>query len=527
MSAGVDKLVKLLRDSWRSRWWGVLAAAIVCLLGWLTIFLLPEKYEARASVYVNTASKLAPVLNGLAVERDIGSQVELVKQLLLSKEMLETVAQDASLYRANATEQEKAVTIADLRERIILTGGRTSRDNLYTITFRDRNRATALAVVGSLLDHFIKRTIGTKRGYSDSAERFLTSQKEEYEKRLSAAETSLAEFKRKNMGLLPGDRLDYFGKLQQEIDLRNQARDKLTQLQMQRDQIKRQMSGESPVTALPASGGGDSASDRGGTGGTNIDRRIADAENRLNQMRLQWTDSHPEVIAQRELLERLRQERTEYFNSLGVDGKTSGPVSIESNPVYNSLRIALSQLDLKVFELNAEISSRNGNIAQLQRLAGTLPQVEAEYQQLNRGYTVMKEQYEEVVKRLEKARLSGEAEHSEDVDFRIIEPAMADARPVFPKRLLLLPAVLVAALGIGAWVALMKSALDPVLYSVEDLLQITRIPMLGAVGFISPQLLRAQQQRATWSFVGALVLFIVALGGVLAFELMRTVASAA
>jgi polysaccharide chain length determinant protein (PEP-CTERM system associated) len=513
-----EKILRYVRDAWRSRWWGVLVAALVCIVGWTIIFLIPNQYEARASVYVNTASSLAPMLNGIAVESDVRSQLELVKQLLLSNEILATVAEDAQLDKAHATDKDRALTITELRQLIQLSGGRSSRDNLYTITFRDHDRAKSLAVVQSLLDHFIKRTIRSKRGYSDSAARFLNTQKDEYEKRLSAIENQLAEFKRKNMGLLPGERLDYFGQLQQAMDQRNIAKDRLAQLLMQRDQIKRQMSGESPVTAVP---GGESGTDKSPLGGMSIDRRIAEAESKLNQMRLQWTDKHPEVVGQRELIERLRDERAGYLSALGVGHQAPGPVSIESNPVYTSLRLALSQLDLKVFELNAEVSSRAAQIAQLERMADTLPQVEAEYQQLNRGYTVMKEQYEEVVKRLEKARLSGEAEQSEDVDFRIIEPASVGGKPAAPNRLLLLPAVCIFALALGVWVALAKSALDPVFYSIEEVTEFVEARILGAIGFTAPEVLRAKKRRSMYAMAGVVVSFLIGLTLVVGFEIAR------
>jgi len=489
------------------------------MLAWVVIFLIPNQYEARASVYVNTASSLAPVLNGLAVESDLRSQLELVKQLLLSDEILATVADDARLNKVNAREQDRALTITDLRQRIQLSGGRTNRDNLYTITFRNKDRATSLAVVRSVLEHFINRSIRTKLGYSDSAERFLAAQKDEYEKRLSVVENDLAQFKRKNMGLLPGQSLDYFAKLQQALDARNAARDRLVQLTMQKEQVRKQMSGESPLTALPTPGGADNGTDKPAFGGTSIDRRIAEAQTKLNQMRLQWTDKHPEVVAQTELIERLRQERAGYLSALGVAGKTPGPVSIESNPVYTSLRLALSQLDLKVFEVNAEIASRSAQIAELERMANTLPQVEAEYQQLNRGYTVMKDQYEEVVKRMEKARLSGEAQHSEDIDFRIIEPASVGARPAAPNRLLLLPLLCVFAIALGVWVAVIKSALDPVFYSIEEVMQLVEAPVLGAVGFTAPEALKANKRRSVYAMAGVAFTFLIGLMLVVGFEI--------
>jgi len=520
MNNNNEKILRYLRDAWRSRWSGVLVAACVCIIGWTVIFLIPNQYEARASVYVNTASSLAPVLKGLAVESDLKPQLELVRELLLSNEILTMVADDAKLDKSTASDQDRALTIIGLRQRIQLTGGRSSRDNLYTITFRDRDRATSLAVVRLVLDHFIKRTIRTQRGHSDSAERFLTAQKKEYEKRLSGVENELAEFKRRNMGLLPGERLDYFAKLQQEIDLRNAAQDRLSQLLMQKDQIKKQMSGESPVTALPTSSGAAGGTDNSAAGGTSVDR-IAAAEAKLNQMRLQWTDKHPEVVAQKELVDRLREERAGYLQALGVAGKTQGPVVIESNPVYTSLRLALSQLDLKVFEFNAEVAGRSTRIAELERMANTVPKVEAEYQQLNRGYTVMKDQYEEVVKRLEKARLSGEAEQSEDVDFRIIESASAGAKPAAPNRPLLLSGLCAVAIALGVWVALMKSALDPVCYSIEDVTALVQAPVLGTVGFTAPELLQARKRRSVFAMAGVGAMFLIGLTLVIGLEIAR------
>jgi polysaccharide chain length determinant protein (PEP-CTERM system associated) len=517
-----DKFVNQLRDAWRSRWWGLLAAAIVCAVGWSVVMLMPNVYEAKASVYVNTSSSLAPILKGLAVESDLNSQLELVKQLLLSRELLQAVLAQTPLYDNANSQQDRDLLIAELRKRLQLSGGRAARDNLYTITFRDPQRARALSVVRSLLTRFIERTIGTKRGATDSAQRFLLAQKAEYEQRLSAAENRLADFKRQNIGLLPGDRADYFTRLQQELQSRATAQTHLAQLKSQRGQLQRQLSGESPVTTLPG-GGFDPAAPRAAdslpAGGNAIDLSIADAERKLNQMLLKWTDMHPDVIAQRDLLERLRAERAGYLKALGVKGSTEGPISIESNPVYTSLRTALGQVELKIVELTAEISSHSLTIAQLEQAADTLPKVEAEYQQQNRDYGVLNSEYQEVVKRLETARLSAEAEQSEDVDFRIIEPATASATPVAPKRLLLLPVVFVGALALGVWIALLRSRVTPVFYTIADLAQLTNCLFLGAVGNTMPGRVRTRKLRATLGFVSLCATLLVVLGLAMATQL--------
>jgi polysaccharide chain length determinant protein (PEP-CTERM system associated) len=517
-----DKFVDHLRDAWRSRWWGLSGAAIVFAIGWIVVIMLPSVYEAKASVYVNTSSSLAPMLKGLAVESDLDSQLEMVKQLLLSHELLEAVVSENGLQKSAGPQTDVQQVSVDLRRRIQLSGGRNSRDNLYTITFRDPDRAKALAVVRSLLTHFIEKAIGTKRGATDSATRFLESQKAEYETRLSSAENQLAAFKRRNMGLLPGEQLDYFNKLQLELQTRMVAQSRLDQLRSQREQIRKQLSGESPVTTLPGAGTemGAASADPNVIAGNPLDRRIAETENKLNQMRLQWTNEHPDVIAQRELLTRLKEERATYLKALGVKGRGDGPISIEGNPVYASLRMALSQVDLKIFELTAEIASHSKTIAMLERAADTVPQVEAQYQQLNRDYSVLNGEYQEVVKRLETARLSGQADQSENVDFRIIVPASAPALPVAPKRLLLLSGVFVLGVALGLWVAMTRSRMTPVFYTVRDVSLSTNLLVLGAVGNTLLTRVTSLKRRSVFGFVAATAVLVATFGLAMASELM-------
>src|SRR3974377_614528 len=77
-------------------------------------------------------------------------------------------------------------------------------------------REKALAVVKSLLNYLVEETLGGKRSGSDEAQKFLREQIADYEKRLVAAEGALAEFKRHNVGLVPGTQGDYFTRLQNE-----------------------------------------------------------------------------------------------------------------------------------------------------------------------------------------------------------------------------------------------------------------------------------------------------------------------
>ncbi|EQD34166.1 polysaccharide chain length determinant protein, partial [mine drainage metagenome] len=74
---------------------------------------------------------------------------------------------------------------------------------LFTISYKDPDRARAEQVVGKLLDSFVQGTLFTKNQGSRQAVTFLNRQIAAYGKKLNGIEQQLASFQRRNIGLLP------------------------------------------------------------------------------------------------------------------------------------------------------------------------------------------------------------------------------------------------------------------------------------------------------------------------------------
>jgi hypothetical protein len=76
----------------------------------------------------------------------------------------------------------------------------------------------SLDVVRTLLDNFVEGTLSGNRTGANEAQSFLVRQIADLEKRLSEAEARLAEFRKRNVGMLPGEsRGDYFSRLEAEM----------------------------------------------------------------------------------------------------------------------------------------------------------------------------------------------------------------------------------------------------------------------------------------------------------------------
>jgi polysaccharide chain length determinant protein (PEP-CTERM system associated) len=377
MTAILDQIIDQLRGAWRFRWWAMAAAWLVSVGGWLFVFTLPDMYEASAKVFVDTRTALRPLLQGLAVDSDVDSQLMMVRQAMLGRPQLERVAQEAQLDLGASTPQQRAVLIDKLRSRISIEGGgnREVSGGLYTIKYQDPRRDKSIEVVDKLLTSFVEDTLGGKREGSENAQRFLRDQIADYERRLSEAEARLADFKKKNVGLMPGEQGDYFSRLQNEMDAAKKAQATLSVAVSRRDELQRQLRGEVPFVS-----GGASTTANGqrnnGSGGGDTNSRILETQARLEELLLRFTDKHPDVIAMKETLTQLRARRDEELAALRRgDPGAAARSGAASNPVYQSIQLALNQTEVEIAALRGEVGDRQRKVAELRALVDTVPEV--------------------------------------------------------------------------------------------------------------------------------------------------------
>jgi len=518
MSPIIEQVLDEVRGAWRFRWLALGVAWAVCLLGWVAVFAMPDMYQASARVFVDTRTALRPLLQGLAVESDVDSQLNMVRQAMLGRPQLERVARETELDPTAITPQQRAAMIDRLRSRIVIQGGAQGRDasgGLFVITYQDHNRDKSLQVVDKLLNTFVEDTLGGKREGSETAQRFLRAQIADYERRLSEAEARLADFKKRNVGLMPGEQGDYFSRLQGEMDAVRKAQAALGVATSRRDELQRQLSGESPFVA---GAGITAAAARAGSGGDTASR-IQETQARLEDLLLRFTDKHPDVVATRETLEQLKARHREEIAALQRgDPSVAASAGASANPVYQSIHLSLNQTEVEIAALRGELADGQRKVAQLRQMVDTVPEVEAEFARLNRDYDVNRAQYTALVDRLEKAKLSEQAEETGVVRFEVIDPPAAGFRPVAPNRPRLLAMVLVAALGAGGGLAYLLHQMRPVFTNVRVLNEVTGLPVLGAVSMTWLDRQKSQDRMRELAFGGAAVMLLVMFAGVLLFQ---------
>jgi polysaccharide chain length determinant protein (PEP-CTERM system associated) len=519
MTPALDHVFDEVRGAWRFRWFALISAFAVALVGWAIVFALPDRYEADARVFVDTRTALKPALQGLTIDQNVDAQINYVRQSLLEGPQLERIAKEAGVLSPTVTdERARAKILTTLSDRIVLgvfnagTQGdeRSTAGTIYSFHYTDAERARSLRVVESLLNTFVDETLGGKREGSQHAQQFLETQIKDYEQRLSAAEDKLAAFKKKNVGLMPSDQGGYFAQLQKEVDAAKKAESDLSVALSRRDELAKQLHGDSVVTAAGSStaGGG-----RGASAGSDTLTRIQETQARLDELLLKYTDKHPDVIAMRATLAELKQRRvTELANLRRGDASAIASSGAGNNPVYQSMQLELNKVDVDIAALRREVALHQSTVADLRQRLNTAPQVEAEYQQLNRDYDVNKAQYTALLESYQKARLGERADNAGSVRFEIVLPPTSPLTPAWPKRILLLGLIWLAALGVGGAIAYGLHTIKPILSSVRAVNELTAFPVLGAVSVAFPTAQRKKTWRHVWRISAASACLVVALG---------------
>lgn len=514
----LSQLIGQARRIWKYRWLGLALAWVVGLIGLVVSFVVPDRYEAQARIYVDTQSMLKPLMSGLAVQPNVEVQVKMLSQTLISRPNIEKLVRMADLDLKKQTKAEQEALIEQLMKR--LTIGSTSRDNLYTLGYRDTEPETAKKVVQSLVSIFVESSLGASRKDSATATTFLNEQIKTYETKLEEAEQRLKEFRLRNIEMMASDGKDATGRLADMHAQLERAKLELREAENAREAARQQLEGDRRRPASEITTQSLLQESAVSVATPELDARLAELRRNLDGLLQRYTEVHPDVISVRKLVrdleEQKKKEVAELRRAALATPMTAGGAG---SAMQQELQRMLATSEVQVATLKARVSEYQGRYAAALGAMKTAPQLEAEAAQLNRDYEVHKKNYTDLAARRESAAMSTELDVASGIaDFKLIEPPRVTPKPVAPNRYLLLGGALGVSLAVGLFAAFAASQLRPVFFDSGELRLKTELPVLGVVSRIvsDVELRRARVDRLRVAgAAGGLILVYVAAMAVL------------
>jgi polysaccharide chain length determinant protein (PEP-CTERM system associated) len=475
----IAQIFSIAKSMWKYRWPAVLVAWVAGAIGAAVVFMMPDRYEASARIYVDTQSILKPLMSGLAVQPNVEQQVVMLSRTLISRPNVEKLVRMADLDLKSQSKSQQEAMIESVTRSLSIKS--TARDNLYTLSYRDADPETAKRVVQSLVSIFVESSLGASRKDTATAATFINEQIKNYEAKLEEAEGRLKEFKLRNIQMMSGDGKDATSRLSEMNGLLERARLELREAENARESVKQQLDGERSRGAnttmqslLQESALNVSTPE--------IDARIDSQRRNLDGLLQRYTEQHPDIISARKMIKDLEEQKRKEVAELRQSVQGAPAPGSSASLVQQELNRMLATAEVQVAALRARVAEYASRYSQALTALKTSPQLEAEAAQLNRDYAIHKKNYEDLVGRRESAAMSGELDVASGVaDFRLIDPPRSSTKPVAPNRLLLMGGALALALAAGIFTAFAASQLRPVFHDGNELRLRTELPVLGVV----------------------------------------------
>jgi len=481
----------------------VLLFAFIALAGLVAGLLWPKKYSASTTILVQESNIIKPLMEGRAVATGNADRAAIAREVIFSHKIMEDILRSGGWMdsKPNALQQERL--IEEIKNR---TSVSNLRENLIRIDYSDSKPERAFPVTRRLAELFIQESLAAKERESHDAYEFINSQVDDYRIKLTDAEDKLKAFRASNDDARPGAETDTNARIS---GLRTQieaARMDLTEQRSKEAALLHELSGESAYATVQTR----EAMYRG---------RMADLQGQLDQLLLNDTDQHPDVVRVRHQMQDLRElsGRAEQRRALRQSAGTEGlDDSVRINPVHTELRTRLAEIRRNAAaaqaRMNVSESLLQTELDRSRRIADSANTAS----ELQRDYEVNRDIYQDLLKRRENARVSMnlDAEHR-GLTFDIQEPATLPLRPLG------LRFVHFGLAGIGLGIALPLALLygllrwDPRVRSAHQLEQITGLPVLATL----PDYASGPQRTRSRAHDRFLVVVVLVVAAIYAFVL--------
>jgi polysaccharide biosynthesis transport protein len=455
-------LLRILKNRTRP---ALIAAFAVLLAMTCFVFLLPAVYESRATLLIEEMDIPVELTGDLGTQQYVEQRLQRTRQRVLTDENVKNLIKRLEVYDMSGDESDSQTAVDVFHEHVFITpqvtgviDPRTMRaaelTYAFDVGFWHSIPETATNVANELADLFVESSAAQAKEDALRTIEFAKTESERLAGELRVREARLTEFREKNPGGLPEDRVrnqDRALALERELATIDAE---LREARGRRDLLSAQLAAtprDNPVideNGQVVVGGAD---------------RLTQAQQELVAALAKYSENHPDVRRLRREIATLKVE---------VGGQ---PTSPPTNPAYAQLETQVGAANIESRELGARRHTVSQQLAALEGEITLSPRLEERYRELVRDYEVMKTQYEQMRARQATAELQAKAASGAAVaeSYVLVNPARVPDSPIEPDRLALMFLSVVLAIAAGLGTAYFLHMADSTIRGSSDVVALT------------------------------------------------------
>jgi succinoglycan biosynthesis transport protein ExoP len=431
-------------------------------------FLLPKTYEASSTVSMDKDTVLKPLMQGVGVSGTIEGRLGDLRSEITSRSLIEKVIKKLGFAANDKDPGRYDALMEGIKQNMDITvKGNDRETNLFNISYRGTDPEKVTDIVNTAVGVYIDEKMLSRRTDTSEAYDFIQNQLQEYKNKLEESDRKIREFKEKNPNLVPQSETTLLTRLESQQSAKIETDIRLKELLRKKDNLQKQLAGEKELTVAFVTREGSPQA------------RLSYLNNQLMLLSAKYTENYPEVIKIKSEIEELKKQITQAKNS-HVEG--SGSETSAMNPIYQQLREDLAKTDAEIESLKARATELSRQQQDIQRIFGRMPREQEEWTKIQRDRNAYQQVYDELLQKLQNAKVSKELEFSDKGErFSIVDAATIPLYPVKPNRInmILFGIFFGMASGIGAVFGLEHFDRS---FKDEDSIEATlKVPVLGAI----------------------------------------------
>ncbi|HEY6938762.1 MAG TPA: hypothetical protein VI424_16500 [Terriglobales bacterium] len=458
----------------RRRWWILGTLFAVWAAAWISAWMLPYRYRSETTIIIDELQVPAETGSGLQ------ERLQTLTPQILSRARLQRIIQDLKPYGGGAGPSTEALVNQmrrDIKVQPLQVSGRPSELAAFTISYSAATPALAQQVTTRLTSLFIEENVRTRAQRSQQATSFLESQLQDARAWLQKQESRLQQFKAQYQGQLPSEtpanlslRDGLENRLQnarQELQRANQQKLYLTSLLAQYRQLR--------VSA------GSASSAPAGTPPA-LDGELARLRQQVAELRLRYTDAHPDLLRLREQMARTEELKVQMEREL--TGAPEG--TAEETPTTLQLQSQLRANEQEIRDRQGQVAGAQAELRSVQARLRNTPAREQQLAELARDYDQSRAYYESLLAKRNQSQLAGSLEKQQRGEqFRILDTPTLPAAPYYPDRFKFSMAGLLLGAVAGGLAGYARELLDDRIHSQSQVESLCPAPILAAIPHIA------------------------------------------
>jgi polysaccharide chain length determinant protein (PEP-CTERM system associated) len=403
-----------------------------------------------------------------------------MQEQILSRTRLQPIIEKFGLYKGGAKQTHMEDKVEALRAAIsiepvrTLTGPRGGALPGFYISFSASSGRLAQQVCAEITSMFIEENLKAREARAQGTTDFLGKQLEEAKQNLDAQDAKMAEFKKQNIGALPG---------QEQVNL-SLAMGFTTQLDAATQAVSRAQQDKTYLESLLSQ---QLAIRQGGatTGTTTpeaLDRQLTSLQGQLVSLQARYTDDHPDVIKVKNDIAKTQLRLAEVSSAPPTESK----IVLQDPPDIRQLRAQIYQAEQIIRTKTVEQERARSALGAAQSRLQLSPIVEEQFKGVTRDYDTALGFYNDLLGKKTHSEMATDLERRQQGEqFRVIDPANLPEKPSFPNR----PLFGLGGLGIGlafgiAMVVVLESK-DRSMRTEHDVVTYLGLPTLAVMPTIA------------------------------------------